>query len=211
MTIEPLIAVEQHAPPGLCVVGLAASAGGLQALRFLTAALAEDFPAAVAVVLHLSPNVPSHMCAILSRESRLPVKQAQHGDRLLAGRVYVAPPDQHLRVRGDRTIELTSSPRQHFVRPSADVMFESMADAFGARAIAVVLSGMGRDGAAGVGAVKRAGGIVIAQDRATAQFFGMPGSAIDTHDVDLVLPLAEIPAALTRLSAVAGAGGGAIA
>lgn len=181
------------------VVALASSAGGLQALSQVLSGLPVEFPAAVAVVQHLDPRHRSLMADILSRRTALQVKQAEEGDRLCAGTVYIAPPDKHLLVNGDGTCSLSHSELVHFVRPSADLLFESVAASFKERAIAVVLTGSGSDGSMGVRGIKKMGGTVIAQDQATSEFFGMPGAAIQTGSVDFVLPLAEIPSALVTL------------
>src|SRR5436190_8917500 len=184
-------------PSGFDVVALAASAGGLNALTHVLAALPADFPAAVVVVQHLDPRHRSLMADILSRRTALPVMQAGEGDVLRAGCAYVAPPNRHLLVNPDRTISLTQTELVHFVRPSADLLFESTAASFRERAIAVVLSGSGHDGAMGVTAIKKMGGTVILQD--DAQFASMPETARATGSADLVLGLDEIAPALQRL------------
>jgi two-component system chemotaxis response regulator CheB len=181
------------------VVAIAASAGGLSALGLVLSGLPEFFPAAVLVVQHLDPRHPSFMADILKRRTALQVKEAEEGDRLRLGTVFIAPPNRHLLVNPDATIALTQTELVHFVRPSADLLFESVAAVFRDRAIAVVLSGSGSDGSMGVGAIKKMGGQVIAQDEQSSEFFGMPGAAIQTGHVDLTLPLAEIPLALIRL------------
>jgi two-component system chemotaxis response regulator CheB len=190
--------VSAPAPP-VAVVALAASAGGLAALREVLSALPADFPAPVVVVQHLDRKHRSLMASILARCCRLPVKQAEHGELLRPGMVYIAVPDYHLLVNADSTLALTRSELVHYVRPSADLLFTSAA-AFGDRTVAVVLSGTGSDGDAGVRAVKRAGGTVIAQDPATSEFIGMPAAAISTGSVDLVLPLSEVAPALVALT-----------
>jgi len=139
------------------------------------------------------------MAKILSGRTALSVKEAEEGDQLRPGVVYVAPPDKHLLINPGGTIELTQSEMVHFVRPSADLLFESVAASFKDRAIAVVLTGSGSDGKMGVMAIKKMGGTVIAQDEATSEFFGMPGSAIQSGNVDFVLPLGEIASALVTL------------
>ena len=191
--------VSAPAPP-IAMVALAASAGGLAALTEVLSKLPADFPAPVVVVQHLDPRHRSLMADILSRRCLLRVKEAQHGEALTPGTVYIAPPDYHLLVNADGTLALTRSERVHFVRPSADLLFASAAAAFANRTAAVVLSGTGRDGDQGVRAVKRAGGTVIAQDQATAEFFGMPAAAIETGSVDLSLPLNEVAPALVALT-----------
>lgn len=181
------------------LVAFAASAGGLKALSQVLAALPAAFPAATVVVQHLDPNHKSLMVDILSRRIVLPVQQAQQDDRLCPGIVYLAPPNYHTLVNPDGTLTLTQSALVHFVRPSADRLFDSVAASYGNRAIAVVLTGTGEDGAMGIQAIKQHGGFVMAQDEATAEFFGMPGAAIKTGMVDLVLPLDEISVRLCAL------------
>jgi len=181
------------------VVALAASAGGLQALSSVLAPLPLEFAAAIVVVQHLAPDHRSLLSEILSRRTALPVKEAEEGDRLLAGMIAVAPPNKHLLVNPDGTLSLSSAALVHFVRPSADLLFESLAASYRDRAIGVVLTGSGADGGMGVRAIRKMGGTVIAQDRATSAFFSMPDTAIKTGCVDLILPLDEIAAALVRL------------
>jgi two-component system chemotaxis response regulator CheB len=181
------------------IVALAASAGGLQAIRKLLSQLPASFPAAIVVVQHLAPNYQSIMAEILERATPLRTKQAEEGDRIERGIIHIAPPDHHLLVNGDGTLSLSHSELVHFVRPSADLLFESVAASYGERAIAVVLTGTGSDGDMGVQAIKSMGGRVIAQDPESADFPGMPRTAIDTGCVDLVLPLDEIPGKLLDL------------
>ena len=123
----------------------------------------------------------------------------EEGDRIECGMVHIAPPDHHLLVNGDGTLSLSHSELVHFVRPSADLLFESVAASHRERAIAVVLTRTGSDGDMGVQAIKSTGGLVIAQDPESAEFPGMPRTAIDTGCVDLVLPLDEIPDRLLDL------------
>jgi len=181
------------------VVALAASAGGLTALSSVLADLPAGFPAGILVVQHLDPRHRSLMADILNRRTRLEVKQAEDGDHLTPGRVYIAPPNRHLLLNGDGSLSLTQTELVHFVRPSADLLFESVAAGYKDRAIAVVLSGSGGDGSMGVKAIKKMGGTVLAQDQRTSEFFGMPGAAIHGGSVDFVLPLEEIAPALVTL------------
>jgi two-component system chemotaxis response regulator CheB len=185
--------------PAFELVAMAASAGGLHAIGEVLSGLPEDFPVPVAVVQHLDPRHASLMAGILSRRTPLAVNEAEEGDKLVPGTVYIAPPNNHLLVNGDGTLSLTQTELVHFVRPSADLLFESTAASYRERAIAVVLTGTGTDGAMGVQAVKKMGGTVIAQDESSSEFFGMPAAAIQTGSVDFVLPLGEIPPALTTL------------
>jgi two-component system chemotaxis response regulator CheB len=181
------------------IVALAASAGGLTALSRVLAALPADFPAAIVVVQHLDPRHRSLMADILSRRTVLHVQQAREGESLCPGTVYIAPPNRHLLVNPDGSLSLSQSELVHFVRPSADLLFESVAASYQERAIAVVLTGTGSDGTMGVEAIKKMNGTVIAQDRETSEFFGMPSAAIHSGCVDFILPLNEIPTALVTL------------
>ncbi|HET9848106.1 MAG TPA: chemotaxis protein CheB [Candidatus Dormibacteraeota bacterium] len=181
------------------IVALAASAGGIGAIGDLLANLPDAFPASIVVVQHLDPRHRSLMAEILRRRTALQVQQASEGDRLDPATVYIAPPDRHLLVNPDGSLSLTQSELVHFVRPSADLLFESVAGSYKDRAIAVVLTGSGKDGSMGVAAIKKMGGTVIAQDEKTAEFPGMPAAAIQTGHVDFILPLAEIPPALVTL------------
>lgn len=179
------------------IVALAASAGGLSALTRVLSALPGDFPAALLIVQHVDPRHRSLMAEILARRTRLEVTEAQDGERLQPGHAYVAPPDYHLLVDPDGTLALTQTKLVHFVRPSADLLFESVAATYGERSIAVVLSGSGEDGALGVAAVKKMGGTVIVQAPASAEFRGMPDAA--AKNADFLLPLDEIAPALQKL------------
>ena len=181
------------------VVAIAASAGGLAALTKTLSGLPGDLPAALLVVQHLDPRHRSLMAEILSRRTALLVKQARDGDTISAGTVYVAPPDKHLLANPGGTLSLTRTELVHFVRPSADLLFESVAASFRERAIAVVLTGSGSDGAMGVRAIKKMGGTVLAQDEESSEYFAMPSAAIGTGEVDFVLPLSEIPLAVVSL------------
>ena len=185
--------------PAFDIIALAASAGGLKALTDVLAALPRDFPAALVVVQHLDPRHRSLMAEILGKRTSLIVREAREGDMLEPGLAFIAPPNHHLLVNAGGRLSLSQTELVHFVRPSADLLFESTAAAYKERAIAVVLSGTGRDGAMGVKAIKMMGGTVIVQDEKTSQFFGMPGAAQQTGLVDFILPLPEIAPALRTL------------
>jgi len=185
--------------PRFQVVALASSAGGLKALTEVLSSLPGDFPAAILVVQHLDPRHRSLMAEILTRVTSLRVRQAAEGDLLAPRTVSIAPPDRHLLVSSGGILSLSRTEQVHFVRPSADLLFESVAASFKERAIAVVLTGTGSDGTMGVKAIKKMGGLVIAQDEASSDFFGMPGGAIATGSVELILPLKEIAPTLESL------------
>src|SRR5437867_6870230 len=181
------------------VVALAASAGGLQALIRVLNGLPRDFGAATVIVQHLDPRHRSLIADIFGRRTALKVKEAEEGDQLSPGMVFTAPPNRHLLVNPDGSVSLSQSELVHFVRPSADLLFESVAASYKDRVIAVVLSGTGADGSMGVRAIKKMGGTVIAQDERSAEFYGMPAAAIKSGNADFILPLEEIPSALVTL------------
>src|SRR5207249_2071337 len=137
------------------VGAMAAAAGGLTAISRVLEAHPADFPAAIVIVQHLDPRRRSLIADIMNRRTRLLVKQAEAGESLSRGSVYIAPPNRHLLVNGDRTLSLTETELVHFVRPSADLLFDSIAASHKTRAIAVVLSGSGSDGGMGVRAIKQ--------------------------------------------------------
>ena len=139
------------------------------------------------------------MADILGRHSRLPIKQAEEGDHVRPAAVFIAPPDRHLLVNADGTFSLARTELVHFLRPSADLLFESVAAAYQDRAIACVLSGTGSDGSMGVTAVHERGGTVIVEDPETAEFNGMPRAAVTAGAADFVLPLDEIGAVVEGL------------
>lgn len=181
------------------VAATASSAGGVTALMRLLAALPADLSVPVLVVQHLDRRHETVIADVLQRRSSLKVKLAEDGERVSPGTVYVAPPDRHLLVDESGVLSLSSSELVHFLRPSADLLFESVAGAFGDRAIACVLTGTGSDAAMGVTAVHARGGTVIVQDPETADFPGMPQAAVATGAADFVLPLEEIAGVILGL------------
>ncbi|MEV0322698.1 chemotaxis protein CheB [Streptomyces sp. NPDC050658] len=178
---------------------MAASAGGIEGLGTLLRGLDSELPAFVLVVQHLRRSRETRIVSVLSRRTDLKVKLAQDGDGPSPGTVYIAPPDQHLCVRTGKKLALTQEARVNYARPAADPLFESAAEAYGSRTIACVLTGTDGDGTQGITAVKAHGGTVIVQDPDTADFQGMPRSAINTGLVDLVLHLEDIAPAIARL------------
>ena len=182
------------------VVVVAASAGGVQALTSFVSLLPHDFALPIVIVQHVDASHRSLLVEILGRSSTIPVVAVEDGSALRGGTIFIAPPDWHAVVNPDATMSLNQSELVHFVRPSADLLFESAAGSLGDRVIAVVLTGTGEDGASGVRAVHEAGGTVVVQDEQSADFFGMPGAAIETGAADLVVALDEIPDVLVRLA-----------
>jgi two-component system chemotaxis response regulator CheB len=181
------------------VVALAASAGGLKALMEILGGLPADFPAPVLIAQHRSAEMPDLLPALLGHRTRLRVKRAEEGEVPKPGVVYTAPAGRHLEVGTSGQLQVWRANRVRFVRPSADLLFESLARTHGGRSVAVVLTGMGDDGARGVRAIRRAAGFVIAQDEDTAEHPEMPRAATATAAVDLVLPLYRVAFALTAL------------
>ncbi len=180
------------------IILIGASAGGVQALTELIAGLPADFPAAVFVVLHVSPYGRSAMPVILSRAGKLPATHAADGEPVRMGQIYVAPPDHHLVVQ-DGVVRLSRAPTENAQRPAVDVLFRSGAQAYGRRTVAVVLTGNLDDGTAGLAVVKRHGGTAVVQDPEDADYPSMPHSAIMNVEVDYVLPLAGIAPLLVEL------------
>ncbi|GFE69652.1 chemotaxis protein CheB [Chroococcus sp. FPU101] len=181
------------------VIGIAASFGGLKVISTILSALPSDFPAAIVIVQHLPANLPSHLTEILRDRTALRVKPAEDGELIRRGKVYTPTPNKHVLINLDGTLSLSDSAKVSFARPAADKLFWSLANSYKSRAIAVVLTGRMSDGALGVLAIKRHGGVVIAQDENTSECFSMPKAAIDTKKVDQVLPLNAIAPALMNL------------
>jgi two-component system chemotaxis response regulator CheB len=185
-------------PRHLVVIGT--SAGGIEALRQLVAGFPPDFPAAIAIVMHTSPQSPGILHEILVRAGPLPAVSPTGIERLRAGYIYVAPPDFHLLVEPGRLC-VAKGPRENRFRPAIDPLFRSAAQVYGPNAIGIVLTGNLDDGTAGLWAIKQLGGITIVQDPSDALFPSMPQSAVESVKVDHVVPLAEIPALVVRLTA----------
>jgi two-component system, chemotaxis family, protein-glutamate methylesterase/glutaminase len=181
------------------LVTVASSAGGVRALGQLLAGLPRDLPVPVVIVQHLDPRHQTVIAEVLGRRSEMPVKLAEHEEKAEPGTVYVAPPNRHLFIGSDSVLTLADGELVHFVRPSADLLFEAAAGAFGASTIGCVLTGSGGDGAMGVRAIKARGGTVIVEDPDLAEFQGMPEAALGAAAVDFVLPLDEIAPVVCRL------------
>jgi two-component system, chemotaxis family, protein-glutamate methylesterase/glutaminase len=187
------------------LVVMACSLGGFRALTSVLSSLPSNFPAAVVVVQHMSPKFPSEYAQMLDSRVSLPVSWAQDHGKARRGVVYIAPPDRHVLVGPGGRLGLLQAPKVQFARPSADVLFGSAALQYKARALGVVLTGRGSDGARGAQAIKQNGGFVISQDRATSTAYDMPEATVATGCADLVLPLENIAAALITLVMAPGA------
>ncbi|MFI5230291.1 MAG: chemotaxis response regulator protein-glutamate methylesterase [Gemmatimonadales bacterium] len=184
------------------VVVVASSTGGPRALAAIVPRLPRTLPAAVLVVQHMPPGFTKSLAQRLDLVSPIRVDEAQDGESVMHGRVYIAPGGSHMTVRDDGAgpvISLEQTPPLWGVRPAADLLFRSAADLFGASTVAVVLTGMGRDGADGTRAVRVAGGRALIQDRETATIFGMPQAARAVAGADRVASLGDISAAITDL------------
>lgn len=180
------------------LIVMGASAGGVDALSRVVRGLPADLPAAVLVVLHVPRGGYSAMPQILARAGSLPAQHAADGQVIRAGRIYVAPPDVHLLVEGDR-LRLDAGPMENMSRPSIDRLFTTAAEQRGPGVVGVVLSGMLDDGTAGLVAIARHGGVGVVQDPEDAVFPSMPASAVRYGEPQHVLPLSEIAALLEEL------------
>jgi two-component system, chemotaxis family, protein-glutamate methylesterase/glutaminase len=181
-------------------VVIGASAGGVETLRRVAADLRPNLPAAVCVVLHIAPQSPSALAAILDRAGPLPCRPASDGEPLKAGEILVAPPDRHLVISDDHA-GLTLEPRENGHRPAVDVLFRSAAHAQ-ARArpvVGVILSGMRDDGTAGLAVIKAHGGAAIVQDPEEALYSGMPANALAHVRVDAVVPSSQIADTIAQM------------
>jgi two-component system chemotaxis response regulator CheB len=180
------------------LVVIASSTGGPQTLMQLIPAIPRDFPGTILLVQHMPGTFTSQFSKQLAEVSGLHVKEAQHGDELRAGTIYVCPGSHHMKITGSGRVDLNEGERINGYRPCADITLESAAAFAGPMCLAVILTGMGADGAKGVQTVKASGGHVIAQDEATSVIFGMPAEAIKTGAVDQVLGLDAIAGAIEK-------------
>ncbi len=186
------------------VVAIGASTGGPEALRCLLGALPADFPLPLLMVQHMAAGFLGGLADWLGRSSPLPVALARDGEPVREGHVYLAPDDRHLGMAADRRLVLSSGPPEKGVRPSVSHLFRSVRASCGGRAVAVLLTGMGDDGVAEMKALREAGALTIAQDRATAVIFGMPGEAVRTGAAMHQLSPGQIALLLAKIAAPAG-------
>jgi two-component system, chemotaxis family, protein-glutamate methylesterase/glutaminase len=189
--------LDRHKP---LVVAVAASTGGPAALQRLLADLPNNFPLPMLAVQHIANGFVGGLADWLNTNSAVRVRLARAGEELRERTLYIAPDDRHLGVSPDWRVCLAASDPICGFRPSANYLLASVAQAFGRSAVAVILTGMGEDGVDGLRSVRRAGGIVLAQDEATSVVFGMPRAAIEAGLADAVLPLPEIAPRLLALT-----------
>lgn len=185
--------------PAKRLVAIGTSTGGPPALQRILMDLPREFPVPILVVQHIAKGFVDGLCGWLNSSTNLRVKMAEEDEPLEPRTVYLAPDDRHLGVGRSGTIVLSDEPAIGGFRPSATYLFDSAARAFGSATIAVILTGMGRDGVAGLGAVRDAGGVVLAQDERTSAVYGMPGEAVRAGVTDATVGLNEIPARLVNL------------
>lgn len=195
MTIHP----NDRSTSGRDVIVVGASAGGVEALVRLVRQLPKDLPAAVLIVLHVSPNSPGALPRILQRHSPLPAALAVDGEPVERGRLYVAPPDYHMLVDSGHVM-LNRGPKAHRVRPAIDPLFSAAARTYGARAVGVILSGTRGDGAAGLAEIRQCGGVAIVQDPTDAMYPEMPHHAIHQVGYDYLVPVVEMGQLLGSLA-----------
>lgn len=194
----------EGADAGPAAVAIGASAGGIEALAALLPALPADLACAVLIVVHLPPDRPSRMAEFFAARCARPVREAIDKEHIESGTVYFAPPGYHLQVEPGRWLSLSVDEPVHHARPSIDVLFESAAHAFGARLLGIVLTGANADGAAGLHAIRRAGGMAWVQAPETAQHATMPQAALARAGADRVLTLAQLAQALRELPSARG-------
>lgn len=184
-------------PAGL-VVAIAASTGGPDALSVILSRLPAKFPAPIVIAQHISDGFVSGMVGWIRTLARVEVKVAVDGEALMPGVAYVCPSENNMRISSARRIVFVERQPQDIFRPSCDTLLSSVAETCGAKAVGVILTGMGNDGVAGMNKIKEAGGITLAQDEKTSVIFGMPSLAIESGCIDRVLPLEAIAAEIVR-------------
>ncbi len=188
-----------HLPRGIALVAIGASAGGVEALGTLLAALPQQFPAAVAIVLHIPPDRASLLPQLYETRCALPIKEVDDKERIEPGRVYFAAPNYHMLIEPDRSFSLSCDQAVNHSRPSIDLMMESAACAYGEHVLGIVLTGASADGAQGLATIRAQGGSAWVQDPAEARAATMPRAAIELAGADRVLGLREMSASLARL------------
>ena len=195
------MAADNHRnPDGIAAVAVGASAGGVEAVCMLLAALPRSFKPALLTVIHIPSGIDSLLIDVLQPRCALAVREAQDKEEIESGTVYVAPPGYHLLVEPDRTLALSADEPVNFCRPSIDVLFESAAYAYGTELLAIVLTGANDDGADGLTVVRASGGRAWVQEPATAVAPTMPAAALGRAGADRILTLEEVAAELAAMT-----------
>jgi two-component system chemotaxis response regulator CheB len=201
ITADAILPRKSHCGPAASVIAVGASTGGTEALRVFLAALPEDCPPVV-IVQHMPEVFTRAFADRLNEECRIEVREAQDGDRLQTGHALIAPGNRHMLVNRsgeELLVQITDGPLVSRHRPSVDVLFRSVAISVGSKAVGVIMTGMGDDGAQGLCEMKEAGATTIAQDESSCIVFGMPREAIARGAVNVVVPLQEIAGAALSL------------
>ncbi|HEV2688211.1 MAG TPA: chemotaxis response regulator protein-glutamate methylesterase [Bryobacteraceae bacterium] len=198
---SPVVAAPRRAPARIDIVAIGASTGGPNALAEVVPQFPADFPVPIVIVQHMPPLFTRLLADRLNRGARLTVQEGQEGGKVESGQVWIAPGDQHMTVtrKGtDIVLALKQDPPENSCRPAVDVLFRSVAETYGANALAVVLTGMGSDGTRGAQVIRAAGGEVMVQDEASSVVWGMPGSVVAASLADRIYPLANIVPEVVR-------------
>jgi len=179
------------------VIGV--SSGGMSAMKVVFSLLPKDFNTPIIIVQHINARSDSQWIKLLNNESNLHIKEADEKEAIVAGNIYIAPPNYHLLIEKDKTFSLTIDERVNYARPSIDVLFESAAEAYKNKLIGIVLTGSNNDGTNGIKRIKEYGGLAIVQDPNTAESAYMPKSAIAAIEPDYILPLENIVELLIKI------------
>jgi two-component system, chemotaxis family, protein-glutamate methylesterase/glutaminase len=182
------------------VFAIASSTGGTQALALILAALPSHFAGSVLIAQHISDGFSVGLAEWLARLCPLPVRVPAHGERVHMGQVLISPSEFHMSVKPDGTVDLAVAKPHDVYHPSCDVLLESVAQVFGVRSVGIILTGMGRDGAAGMGHIRKAGGVTIAQDEASSLIYGMNRVAVERGHVQHLVPLDQLASTMQRLT-----------
>lgn len=188
-----------NAEPVFKAVVIGSSAGGVRALSMVLSTLPADFRLPIIIVQHLHPHSGDGLVDVLNHKTPLTVQQAEEKTFIEAGKVYLAPPNYHLLLELDGSLALSITEKVNYARPSIDVLFETAAELYDKALIGIILTGANHDGAAGMAAIKRAGGYTIVQDPETAEASSMPLAACEATQVDALLPLTDIGPYLLQL------------
>ncbi|GLR65187.1 chemotaxis-specific protein-glutamate methyltransferase CheB [Marinospirillum insulare] len=181
------------------IFAIASSTGGPKALAHLLAVLPENFPAPILVAQHISHGFIEGMAYWLSTLSLLPVKVAEEGEKLMPGKVYLSPSEQHLTVTKTHQVKLQARDEKDIYHPSCDVMLSSVAEVFGSEAVGIIMTGMGRDGTKGMTAIYEQGGVTLAQDEASSVIYGMNAEAVNAGVIHRELPLTSLAEEMLRI------------